>query len=446
MKKNRRFIYLIILVLGISVGYAALSNNLKINGVSAVKKSTWNIYWDSVSASSYGNVDVVNAATITDTKKTVVDYSVVLNEPGDYYEFTVDAVNDGTLDGMIKTIVNDGLTDDEKVYVDYSVTYNDGKTLQEGHLLKAGSREKYKVRVLYKTDINPNQLPNTDKVLDLKFEVEYVQANDDAVERATILCRRAKVLHTEVWNPNDVSERFCTSNNHERGSLVTYGNLGSGSSLNVGDAFDCDVDNNGKYDNDERFYYLYNLNSDTAVLIFYNNVEKGEASESYVAAYDLQGNAYENGPQTAILDLPTEVQWPNARLVSKKVNIYDNNGTLRKENFSYEGYAARLLSLKDLDIATGTNIEGNSQYLMTKGYYNNFEFLFENTYYTQTYDDNADVNDTNAGYWINTPFAYTSNLDHILSPSDGNLGSPAANLVKFGVRPVIEIPISDIEH
>lgn len=128
---------------------------------------------------------------------------------------------------------------------------------------------------------------------------------------------------------------------------------------------------------------MYNLNSDTAVLIFYNNVEKGEASESYVAAYDLQGNAYENGPQTAILDLPTEVQWPNARLVSKKVNIYDNNGTLRKENFSYEGYAARLLSLKDLDIATGTNIEGNSQYLMTKGYYNNFEFLFENTYYNR---------------------------------------------------------------
>lgn len=191
---------------------------------------------------------------------------------------------------------------------------------------------------------------------------------------------------------------------------------------------------------------MYNLNSDTAVLIFYNNVEKEEASESYVTAYDLQGNAYANGPQTAILDLPTEVQWPNARLVSKKVNIYDNNGTLRKENFSYEEYAARLLSLKDLDIATGTNIEGNSQYLMTKGYYNNFEFLFENTYYTQTYDDNADVNDTNAGYWINTPFAYTNNLDHILSPSSGNLGSPPANLVMYGVRPVIEISVSDIEH
>ena len=44
-KKNRIFL-LIILLLGLSIGFAALSTTLKIDGSTILKKNIWSVYWD----------------------------------------------------------------------------------------------------------------------------------------------------------------------------------------------------------------------------------------------------------------------------------------------------------------------------------------------------------------------------------------------------------------
>ena len=186
-KTEKRTILFLTLLLMITVGYALLSQTLDINGTTNIKKTTWSIIWDNVEVNenSVKGDAVTTAASITNTEKTLVEYSISLSEPGEFYEFTVDAKNEGTIDGMVNVVSNkvyesNGTT--EKTlpeYLTYSVTYSDGKAIEAKQLLSAGSTEKYKVRVEFK-DVAADKLPSQNETLKFKFEIEYVQADDSA--------------------------------------------------------------------------------------------------------------------------------------------------------------------------------------------------------------------------------------------------------------------------
>lgn len=186
MKKNKNqkvFIFLVLL-LAISVGYALIATTLKINGSSSVKSARWNVYWDNLQVKEGSSPIHGNSATrIVDYYKTIVEYDIELSEPGDFYEFSVDAVNDGSLDAMIETITDSGLTARQKEYINYSVKYKDGSEVKVNDKLTAHTRDTYVVRLEYRTDIEPSKLPEGTETIDLTFEIKYVQANNNAVVR-----------------------------------------------------------------------------------------------------------------------------------------------------------------------------------------------------------------------------------------------------------------------
>lgn len=191
-KTKRRTKYLLLLlILFISVGYAILQSNLTITGTTSIQDSKWDIHWNNVVITE-GSVSTSNADKATiDNTKTTVNYNITLNKPGDFYEFTVDAVNEGTIDGMIDVIsskLNNVEITTLPAYLNYSITYSDGTPLQKNQELKANSSETYKVRIEYKRDIEANQLPETTQTLNLSFSVTYKQANENAqeVEHAVI--------------------------------------------------------------------------------------------------------------------------------------------------------------------------------------------------------------------------------------------------------------------
>ena len=183
-KKNKRklnYMILIIMLLVISIGYAVLSTNLNIVGAGTINNPTWDIHWENVSVKTGS----VSASTPTiDTAKTTVNYSVTLTIPGDYYEFTVDAINAGTIDGMI-SVVSNKLNNVEITtlpnYLEYKVTYEDGVDIAPNHLLAANSSEKYKVHVGYKKDISVSDIPSTAQTLNLSFSVTYIQSDTNVV-------------------------------------------------------------------------------------------------------------------------------------------------------------------------------------------------------------------------------------------------------------------------
>ena len=190
MKRRNMQTILLILVLCLGLGYAYINSDLNINGTAQVNSANWDIHWANIAVTngSVSGSNVVTAPAISNN--TTVNYSVILPQPGDYYEFTVDAVNGGSLDAMIDNIdskLNGATITTLPAYLKYSVTYADGVALAPNHKLVHNTTEKYKVRIEYNPDVNTNQLPVSNQTLNLQFTVTYRQANENVVNRPTVI-------------------------------------------------------------------------------------------------------------------------------------------------------------------------------------------------------------------------------------------------------------------
>ena len=266
------------------------------------------------------------------------------------------------------------------------------------------------------------------------------------------LCKRATTLHTEICS-NEVKGKYCdgdgyTASGSMKTTTITYGNLGTKGVLTSGDAFDCDVNGDGVYDSaTERFYYVSDMtngvtqDSNTAVLIYYNNVSGGLPSNSTSYAYDKSGKN-NNGPVTAIKQLPTTRQWKNVSLTNTIRAITNENGgnTTNAGNlpttFSYEGYAARLLTVQEVSSGCGVTVGS-----YTKGELSSkCKYLMENTQYSSS-------SFKTSGGWLESPNASISNIAWRVYADDSNVNDDNVDDVfNLGVRPAIEVLKSNISY
>ena len=195
-RKYLLLIVLFIIMLLITFGYAYLSAGLNISGSSTIHNATWSIYWDNVQVTT-GSVSA--STPVIDTAKTTVSYNIILEKPGDFYEFTVDVKNDGTIDAMIESIsskLNGVVIQTLPSYLIYSVTYADDVEIQNNQLLSANSSDTYKVRIEYKRDITISDMPTTQQNLSLSFSVNYIQANNNATRVRDILFETSSRVFT----------------------------------------------------------------------------------------------------------------------------------------------------------------------------------------------------------------------------------------------------------
>ena len=105
----------LLLLLAVGIGYAYLTSNLSITGSTAVIGNTWDIHFDNLNITN-GSVTATTPATINLSDNTKINYAVLLNRPGEYYEFTVDMVNSGTIPGIVVLVELSGI-DTELIYL-----------------------------------------------------------------------------------------------------------------------------------------------------------------------------------------------------------------------------------------------------------------------------------------------------------------------------------------
>ena len=179
--KKKYGLLIIVMLLLISVGYALINTTLKLNGSSKIKKARWDIYFDKVEHES----GVTSTETKIDDKKTTVSFDIDLEKPGDYYQFNVDTVNDGTIDAIIDSTELTGLTNTTKEIIDYDVTYSDGSSVNKCDTLNSGDRKTLLVKVKYFDDVKEEELLENNENLKLKFKINYVQSG--ACSREPIL-------------------------------------------------------------------------------------------------------------------------------------------------------------------------------------------------------------------------------------------------------------------
>lgn len=175
-KKNSSFVVIaLLLIVTISIGYAALSATLNINGTSTIKTNTWDVHFANVKVTTNTGATVTKAPTITEGKTTEVTYNVALNKPGSVYEFTVDVVNGGTIAAKTSATPTLGGNTQPTIF-NYTVTWADGSDITANTALAAGATKTVKVRIEYKKDITAAQLPSADTALSLTCSIPYVQA------------------------------------------------------------------------------------------------------------------------------------------------------------------------------------------------------------------------------------------------------------------------------
>ena len=404
MKKllqDRKTLYLVLSIVMISVftlsiAYAAMSAVLEIHGNSEVVASSWDIHLDNVEVKS-GSVSA-NTPSISGTSS--LSFDVELNTPGDYYEFTVDVVNDGSIDAMIDSVVKTPeLTPEQAKYIKYEITYANGESISTKQTLKRGTTTPIKVQVGYRKDLVAGDLPSSATELSLKLTLVYVQSDG-----------------TGSSIPNN------------GGSVV---NIVSGDGTNVGDEVCI---------KDECFYVIsstddtvtmlakYNLNVGQKVLSYDVSTGNKEVSEivspTSIQDANSRGRLFDSDenhvfPWIGSLNFAKKINWGN--ITNYPSYVYDSNSSL----YTYiENYDAYLSSL-------GVNVDESR--LISWDELENLGCTYSGSYSCIK----APIWIYSSSYWTGVAHSYS----YILYVSSRGKIAPIVyeNDVYAGVRPVITI-------
>ena len=221
--KRNKYIILSLLLIGISLGYAMITSQLKITGLSKINNASWNIHFDNVVVNTNSveieDDNVSSAAVIDPNDNTKVSFHVKLKEPGDFYEFTVDAVNDGSMDAMVDTVVsklNNQIINELPSYLIYTTTLENGDEIRPNHLLAANTSETYKIRVEFSKEIDEEDLPDEDVSLNFDFQVNFKQ-KDESLENLVNYQVKHRYQNYDLTTYTEVVENL----QGEAGSSVT---------------------------------------------------------------------------------------------------------------------------------------------------------------------------------------------------------------------------------
>ena len=449
-RKNKYLVLLFLLVLTLGIGYAFLNQDLTINGTGKVTANNWSIYFDNlvpnqnnVALSTGDSAAVINPTTLTD-----VTYTITLQKPGDFYEFTVDVVNDGSLDAMVSTVSNKlggveiDTTHPLPNYLNYSVTYSDGVSIAPNHLLEAGDTETYKVRLEYKTDITANDLPTTNQSLTINFSVEYVQADDNAIAKPVFILpngRNANNLQVgdEICIPGATQEcfnfiRYDGTNNEDVVLLAKY-------NLKVGQSY---------YDNEESTHYtIYATNS--AGYGLQDSTMKGYVKDSEI--YNgVVAFSYTNYWVDGNYNLKTKYgsEWDTS-------NIYDTDYTTvpdfstecddETNCFYTEGYSIAYYVEQYKNTLLGSNYGAQIKEARLLTYAEATDSSIGCSYDDINYENSICPTNgfiTNTSFWLGSAYDYRSVWP---ISSDGFFYYDALNMgLVYGVRPVIVVSKSNL--
>ena len=195
---------------------------------------------------------------------------------------------------------------------------------------------------------------------------------------------------------------------HALNDNIEYGTIPEASGFSPGDAYNCDVNNDGVYNaSNERFYFLREIvdgDDDTLAFVHYTSfdatgqMDSSKSRGSY--AYDV-----------AITYLPTTTTWPGEGLVT-----FANNK------------ASRFLQLADIQAACGTET------FRTTSDFSTCQFLFETSRFQSESLGRA-------GIWLE----YDADNDVYRRIQTKTVSLMEVTTSDNTARPVIEIPYTSVE-
>jgi len=327
---------ILVCVFTLTIAYAALSVTLNIQGSAEVVASSWDIHLDNIKVTSGS----VSGTTPLITSPATASFSTKLTTPGDFYEFTIDVVNDGSIDAMIDSVIKEPtLTTNQAKYLNYIIEYQNGESINTKQLVSKNSFVRLKVRVEFRKDIIASDLPTTSETLNLSFTVNYIQS--------------------------DGSGSNVNNNGIKLGITVVKGD-GTQKSDEVCIGEEC-------------FYVMYSDDTSVTMLAKYNLYVGNECSSfssSSCTAYGEKATGKQDSTMLGYVSAPSIrkgiTEFSNTNYWSYITNypayVYDSNSTLYSYVENYKTYLstsgvtpseARLITYEEL-IALGCSGDGGS--------------------------------------------------------------------------------------
>lgn len=412
LKKRLVLVFALLLIVGIGIGYAELRKTLTVNSNTEISSMKWDVHLENVRIAD-GSVIAESNPTIGNDRLSVTT-SLNFKQPAEFYEYTVDVKNDGTIDAMIDSYDSTVLSEAQQKYLIYTATYSDGGIVQNNQILKAGEKETIRVRIEVKEDLQKSDLPVDGDEIKITFKLNYVQADNDAVDRSI------KITYV----------------NRQNEGQITPGDV-----IRIGDT--------------EEFYVVSSDSTKTVLLAKYNLLLGNIVVEDYsvtgtipitTTGYGLQSSeatGYDgDGNYWATTKFSTPNYWvdESGNLISPYNEngasfdgnpypyVYGSNSTIYQYISGENGYIAKLKAMGAPSSITGR--------LLT----------YEEADSAKEVKDNGTsiIFDGKQSYWLGSSTDNEGIWSVIIGSNNFTYGDTAEPDI-FGVRPVIEMSTSDIK-
>lgn len=164
--KNLLVLIVLLAIIGIAVGYAALSQNLTLNGTAILKNDDWDIHFVEDSAHVVQNSAIYNDAKFSLNSGNLTGKFDTTIAPGEMVIYEVDVVNDGTIPG---TLDRSGVQiTGETTNIKCNVVGPDGE-----NSIADGTTHHYEIEI---TCEDMDALPEQTEVANITVTFPYVQA------------------------------------------------------------------------------------------------------------------------------------------------------------------------------------------------------------------------------------------------------------------------------
>ena len=211
-KKNKKILMLLILMmLLVGIGYASLKLQLTITGTTTIKNNNFSIKFANI-VEKEGSVTPTKAATIG-SDNISVSFDVILSNPGEFYGFNLDIVNDGSLSAVIESFNKTVLTEEQQKYLSYEINYVDGTAINIGDFL--GENETNTISVLISYKENPEEMPSTsEQTLNFSFSINFVEGVEPSEVVRTTLNSHAQALPDDLTSTTNLYTALTPKNGY----------------------------------------------------------------------------------------------------------------------------------------------------------------------------------------------------------------------------------------
>ena len=437
MEKERRtkalvIVVLLIVFMGLTIAFAALSATLNINGTAYLDAAKWGIRFENLSSpTKIGSATTTGTAKIEETKAAeITDINVSLSIPGDKIVYTVDLVNKGTINAKIDNIEKTQLTSEQQRYLTFKVTDKSGNEVSKGDILSAGETRKLTITIEFIKDLTKEDLPKQTSTISLSYKLNFVQTDDKTTSAGQSVQQACTSFDKKnIYNVGDVIALCNTDTGKSEDFYVIKDN---GDTITALAKYNLLVGNTAVWNDDF---------SDVTSVTPISTSEEGYGLQNSITAFsefDSEGNplthTIKGGMEFAKnQNYDDDVYWSDSsrNLLSKygasyPANVFDSNSNLYEPLENYKAYLKNTLGKTSVNARLITYEELINLGCTRNGYTcKSAPFWVYNTYYwTATANDYSSV-------WIVKP--------------NGSFGCKFYTIpYNIGLRPVITIKKSEI--